>query len=864
MPDAPLILPLDSPDPALELVGGKARGLAMLIQAALAVPPGFCITTRAFTRFLHADASLTNSTAAAGAREQILHAPMPEEISAAIIAAYAGLSADHEALPVAVRSSATVEDLPGLSFAGQQDSFLNVTGEAALLEAVRCCWASLYAERAISYRQRMGVATDDMAMAVVVQRLVPADAAGVLFTANPGTGARSEIVINASLGLGEAVVAGIVTADTWVLDRDTLQVRERAISSKVERIRPAAAGGTERQAVPEAQRTAPALSDRELISLARLGLRAEAAAGGIPQDIEWVLAEGRCLLVQSRPITNLPEPIMQVEWQPPAGATRLFRRQVVENMSLPLSPLFDELYLGEGLDRGMDRLMESIGLPMRLDDFVHRPMFVSVNGYGYCRYDIKFGWHLLAMMPKILFFYVARLPGLIRTLITRWEDEGLPEYQQVIKQWRSLDAGSASNSTLIAGIRTLAHADARYWGYITMMVGAAKISEAMLAGFLSSRLVPGTLTAGAFLRGFPSRTLAARESLAGLARSMNADLRERLLDAPGDFLTTLGGSEQALAFRAALDRHLADYGQQIFDLDFIEPTLSEQPEVVVASLRSLAALEVSQARPATAAIAAEREALTLSTASSLGRVRKWLFHKLLRWAQTYAPYREAALFHMGAAWPTLRHLALTLGDRLVAAGSLTARDDVFFLTTAELADAGERDTPDDRRQALRRLARDRRALREARKRLHPPGRVPPDARFRVGPLDVTRFFEIWETQKRNPTGSTHLTGFPVSPGRITGPACVVRSAADFHKMHPGAVLVCPSTTPAWTPLFEDAVGLVTDIGAVLAHGSIVAREYGIPAVMGTGNATQRIADGDQLTVDGDRGRVTLSGGLGSV
>ena len=212
---------------------------------------------------------------------------------------------------------------------------------------------------------------------------------------------------------------------------------------------------------------------------------------------------------------------------------------------------------------------------------------------------------------------------------------------------------------------------------------------------------------------------------------------------------------------------------------------------------------------------------------------------------------------MGAAWPTLRALALELGARLVDSGALTTPDDVFYLLTPEIEAAISARSSGQSKPELTAAAHERRALREARRHLHPPGRVPEGVRFKYGPFDLTRFFEIWETQKHNTTDARLLQGFAVSPGRVTGIATVIMSPADFASMRPGSILVCPTTTPAWTPLFTHATALVTDIGGILAHGSIVAREYGIPAVLGTGSATRRIRSGQRLTVDGSAGTVTL-------
>jgi pyruvate,water dikinase len=238
---------------------------------------------------------------------------------------------------------------------------------------------------------------------------------------------------------------------------------------------------------------------------------------------------------------------------------------------------------------------------------------------------------------------------------------------------------------------------------------------------------------------------------------------------------------------------------------------------------------------------------------TLNPVLRPIFKLLLGWAQRYAPNRETALFYVGAAWPALRRLALELGRRLAEAGTLDDAHDVFYLKSEELAAAATARAQGVGRSDLAERAHERRALRKDRMKLDPPVTVPPEGRLKFGPIDMAMF----EPKPRSFSTGPTLDGFAVSPGKVTAPATVIRSAEDFHKMMPDTILVCATTTPAWTPLFAQAKGLVTDIGGALAHGSIVAREYGIPAVMGTGVATQRIESGQRILVDGDRGTVTL-------
>ena len=873
---SPTILPLASANASLEVVGGKARSLAALAAAGLPVPAGFLLTTKAYEDFVQANelqVSILETVAdvrprevasaeSASARIESLFeaASLPTEMAAAIKRAYAVLGEGDPA--VAVRSSATAEDLPSLSFAGQQDTYLNVRGEAALLDAIRRCWASLWSARAIAYREQMGIDQRAMAMGVVVQLMVDADVSGILFTANPATGDRSELLVNASFGLGESVVGGRVTPDTYVLDRAGLEAKETFIGTKEEMIVSAGEQGTKTQPVPEGDRNEPSLSAEALRELASLSLDIERLFDGLPQDIEWAVADGKCWLLQSRPITKLPPaPLRDVSWDAPYEGAKLIRRQVVENMPDPLSPLFAELYLKEGLDQSIDQLLSEFGMPFNIEDFIQRPMFLTVNGFAYCRADYRISWRMLRAIPKILLWYVTSMRKLLRNLVPHWREEALPAYLAAIEQWKAVDCKSVSDEQLLSGVRALATADAVYWFDVAIVMGAAKITDGLLHRLLTSRAVKGDLTSGKFLRGFPSKTLEAQEDLEAIARRVRTteSLRNLVVATPaGELLDALsdpptGRSPLGEALLEDIGRYLDAYGHQIYTLDFVQPTQAEDPLPVLLSLKALVENEDSDTPARQAKMALERESLAQETLKSLGPLRRWLFRKFLGWAQDYGPHREEALFYMGAAWPTLRHLALELGERLVEAGTLSAPDDVFYLEGAELEVASIARREGRSSQDLMQEAAQRRELREARKKLHPPGMVPEGSRWKFGPLD----FSAWETQKRNANDSDTLEGFAVSPGKVTGPASVILSPADFTQMKPDTILVCPTTTPAWTPLFTQASGLVTDIGGILAHGSIVAREYGIPAVMGTGNVTQRIVSGQRISVDGDTGLVTL-------
>ena len=850
--------------------GGKGANLGEAAKAGFPVLPGFILTTEAYQTFVNdnalqqqiVDIASTVSTndpqssaeASVAITALFLTAEMSAVIQVDLLSAYAALATEGEA-PVAVRSSATAEDLPQASFAGQQESFLNVRGDEALLESVKECWASLWTARALAYRERMGIDNSVVSMAVVVQAMVPAEVSGILFTANPTTGARDELLVNASFGLGEAIVSGQVTPDSYLLDRENFTIKETTLSNKEMMIVSGLEQRTTIQPVPEAWRSESTLSPKLLGELAALGVRIEDHFGGVPQDIEWAVANGRFWLLQSRPITNLPPvPLRDVRWDPPRPGTIWMRRQVVEHMPEPLSPLFDELYLEEGLDQSMESLtifMSDIsGIEIKVWEFLDPPFAATVNGYAFSIASFNFS---PKMVPLALRLYITVLPKMIRHLMPRWENESLPSYLAIIEQWKNIDLANASDEQLLRGIRELAHEDAVYWFAAAVPLGLARTSDAALDRFLKSVSKGSRLTSGAFLRGYPSKTAEAQAQLEAIARKINDsdDLRERVFNSPASGLLTILAAYPDIM--AALRQYFDTYGHQIYNLDFAAPTLADDPLPVLLSLKTAVAHPERDIGVRQTKLAQERDTLAASTAQSLNPILRPIFKLLLGWAQRYSPNREVALFYVGAAWPALRRLALELGERLTNAGSLDIPDDVFYLKSAELAAASAARTQGSGRPDLAKLAREQRILRQARLRLDPPVVVPPGGKMKFGPIDMAMF----EPKPRSVGIGPTLDGFAVSPGQVTAPASVIRSPEDFAKMVPDTILVCTTTTPAWTPLFAQAKGLVTDIGGALAHGSIVAREYGIPAVMGTGAATQRIKSGQLIRVDGDSGTVTL-------
>ena len=390
MQGSPFILKLDSPEATLELVGGKGLSLARMAANDLPVPPGFHITTLAYRRFMsenRLDDALLSAAAqvspddpatferfSAQIQSLFAQSTIPEDVAALIEQSYNELGKDD--LPVAVRSSATAVDLPEMSFAGQMETYLNVCGGVKVVGAVKRCWGSLWTARALSYRAQHGIRPEDVSIAVVVQQLVPADEAGVLFTANPMTGARDQMMLNAAWGLGEAIVGGQVTPDTIVVAKQTGALASQEIARK-EVMTVLVPGGTREEAVPAGKRTRPALQPARAAELVRLGAKIEQLYGR-PMDIEWAMCQQRIFILQARPITALPEPRATLEWKLPRAGQRYARSSVIELLPNPLSPLFDTLALPLW-NEALWTLMQALGSGRRLASSFR---LVTINEYA--------------------------------------------------------------------------------------------------------------------------------------------------------------------------------------------------------------------------------------------------------------------------------------------------------------------------------------------------------------------------------------------------------------------------------------------------------------------------------------------------
>ena len=935
----------------LELLGGKGRSLTNLVNHGFHVPTGFHVTTQAYRDFVaknglqprilacakpilvNGQASFDN--ASSEIQDLFESGTISSELETEIGSAYVDFDQDEPA--VAVRSSANAEDLPNLSFAGQQETYLNIRGSAAVVAAVKKCWASLWTPQALNYRHQNGIAQESVAMSVVVQQLIPADVAGILFTANPATGERSEMVINASYGLGEAVVSGQITPDTFIVSRTDGAIRESMIGTKEFQIDATDGQGTSNRDVSSDLQTRSVLTDEQVRELWRPAEKVVNIYDKVPQDIEWAICDGEIHLLQSRPITNLPVQPIDIEWEVPKPATYVSRRQIVENMPDPISPLFEELYLTEGLEstRKGKSLMVGGG-----------PMFIAVNGYAYQRFDFPMvhdqarekgllpvaeaeidaaelaaakqqtstkqkggtgqrkqseldrmmkearerdlavrerdielfredlslvdreafdtwrasvsseGLALQITMPK------SKNPTYVAFNNSEWNDRQIgewfevtrPRLQGIRKKWSKIDPKAATDEELLDGICEMGIEEGYYWSSNSSHTfGVAKSTDDQLQCFLRETLPDHHFISGQFLSGIESKTMQANAALFEIAEEVrrNEDLSFFVQVTPVRFLPDrLRERNDAGRVNELIDDYLTTYGHQAYSMDFFEPTQVEDPAAMMTTLKAMVADREYHPRNQESRTKSIREEKYKEISDLLDGLEYWQFRFRLWLARKYHYIREEVAFMFGFTWGVLRPMAHELGSRLLSVGTLRDPNHVYFLKSDELRQAIELRGDGVGVPELADLAAERRQLREARKKHHPPGTLPMEA----SQIDGIAFKE---TQIKNEADSAMMRGFPVSPGRVTAPASVVTGASEFEKMVPGSILVSPLTTPAWTQLFAHAVGLVTDVGSILAHGSIVAREYGIPAVLGVGDGTKRIKHGQTISIDGDQGIVEI-------
>jgi phosphohistidine swiveling domain-containing protein len=868
-----------------EAVGGKGANLGEMTRAGYPVPPAFCVTTATYLDFIRRN-DLEEVIASLGAlaregdeaalereaahlRALIDGGELARSVREEIVAAYTQLlEVGAPEGQVAVRSSATAEDLASASFAGQQETYLYVSGAENLLAAVKSCWASLWAPWAISYRRRFWAGREAVAMAVVVQAMIPCDGAGVTFSVDPLTG-RDRVIIEANWGLGETVVRGEVEADRYVVERSTAGVSSQFSVSPghkaQQRIQnPEGAGGTVLVDVPVERRDELTLSPEQVQRLAETVLALEKHFG-TPQDVEWGFWRGKLYIFQARPLTvqgaswftnsivgddylwtsgflneRFSEPVSPLGWSvvqelleelafreplrymgyPQADSlpiTKLYRGHPFVNGTVfqVLYKPFPDFVLAEDAYRYFPGGDTSLRKKASYPPSIFAPRFLLSLLRAFLRDPQNWSpWHNYRQWARFTIEHqreMAAIAEKVQRLRETGEGVSLEGLWQVIEQAQEL------NRKLLALHRwSLTHADLTY-----------TLLRKLAAAWLGAE--QGTEVCAALVLGLPNKSVELDQELQRLAEV--AACREQD-ERPGE------------EYEAALAAFLARYGHRSFSLDMYRPNFAVDPAQVTELVESLAEgkakLDIEdRARQREAAYNLVREGVAKGL---IGKLKMAMFDHILGLARRYMPLREDQRFYWQKSLAAMRELFLLIGDRLVAEGLLKDRGEVFFATKDEIEAYVKSRGEFPGREVGNRKSKFQQL--QGQHELTPHLTYPA---FLVGnrPLDVSeRREQVW-------------VGRPVSPGLKRGSVKIVSTPGQFRKVQAGDIMVTRSTDPGWTPIFGLLGGLIMESGGQLSHGAVVAREYGLPAVAGIAGATQLLHDGQVVLLDGLSGTVTV-------
>jgi phosphoenolpyruvate synthase/pyruvate phosphate dikinase len=847
----------------VEVVGGKGANLGELSRIeGILVPVGFCVTTDAFRRIMENAPSIDDRldrlsrlnpddlgsirTLSAEIRRTLEGVAIPDDLGAAITRALARLG---EEAAYAVRSSATAEDLPTASLAGQQDTYLNVVGPAAILQHVSRCWASLFTERAVTYRLRNGFDHRQVHMAVVVQQMVFPQAAGILFTADPVSSNRKVASVEASFGLGEALVSGLVNADVYKV-RDG-EVVARTVATKQLAIHASPAGGTQKQAMEPERQQQPALTAAQVVRLVQLGRRLEAHFGR-PQDIEWCLVGDDFHIVQSRPITTLfPIPAagdrenhvyvsvghqqMMTDAMKPLGLS-LWQLTTPRPMAEAGGRLFVDVTQALASPASRASLLDIMGksdplLRDALQTILDRGDFVR------SRPDEGPAWAPPGGAPAP----TKTDPAIVAELIGRSQAS-----IAAVKRDIRTKSGSALLDFILTDIQELRRIlfDPQSHQVFMAAIEATWWLNEQLQAWLGEKNAADKLT-----QSVPDNVT----SEMGLALLDVADVIRPHPDVVGflqhvegegflDEMTGLAGGREA---RDAILAWLDKYGMRcVGEIDITRPRFRERPStllpLILGNVRNLepgaSRRRFEQGRQE--AWKKEQELLERLRALPDGQRRAEETKLMIDRVRTFIGYREYPKYGMVSRYFVYKQALLEEAERLVQAHVLGEKEDIFYLTFQELHDVVRTNHVDDQ------LIRQRKDAFRSYQALTPPRVLTSDGEGITG------------AYRRDGLPAGALVGLAVSAGTIEGRARVILDMADAD-VEAGDILVTAYTDPSWTPLFVAIKGLVTEVGGMMTHGAVIAREYGLPAVVGVEHATRLILDGQEIRVNGTDGYIEI-------
>lgn len=890
------------------LVGGKAASLARLVKAGFPVPPGFSISTQAYSTFMaglqdelasilaEADYDRAEHLEAQTARIRtlIVARELPSAIAAVIAKAYAELGCDkaQAQYPVAVRSSGTAEDLAEASFAGLHDTYLDIEGAAAVLVAVKRCWASLWTSRAVHYRHAKGFAHADARLAVVVQQMIPAAVAGVMFTANPLNLRTDEFVINASWGLGEGIVSGILTPDEFVIDRRNLKIKTRTLGSKELRIVKNSAGaGTAREPVPAELQTKFSLNDAAVVELTDLGRRVMAYFDGLPQDIEWAFTDGKFHLLQARRVTGAEftwdEDINDTIPAQHDDSTVWTSTWADDFLTGGVTPLYYAVRVGGEFQRVHDYTNKIYGFPQ----LAGRLIFKYRRATAYFNCDVEREWNVLSLPSRLrnrdyvphtwdedlrnarfsLFKFarmVVRLHLLApKTGVFHW----LSDKPGGVYHYLKHRVGEANGPT-VAALRLQSDADldrqirktralADDWvltlwpGFNFWAVGALGALAVALEKWYDGK---NPAAYQDLISGMPN-TLMVQESRAQwhladhIRRSPTLCALFREIDGPA-FFEQLPESEEGRGFLAQYEQFLRDHGHRGHqDRDIYYTRRVEDRVIDYRMLRAyLAGDEATTPEQTERRLVAAREAATDEVLANIrtktfGAVKVRLFKFLLAYVHKFMIQRDDERHYYDRITYQTKKVFAELGRRMFERGLLREQDDFFFLAEKELYDLLEGRASRPLTEA-KIVARKRVFHRRNRREEHTPP-------YLVGGT-VMEMKARTEALAGDHVAGEGLRGLGTAVGRTTGIARIVPNLTDIGRVRKGDILVTNSTDPGWAPVFSIISGLVLETGGLLAHGACLSREYGLPSVL-LRHAMNLLEDGAEITIDGATGIVTI-------
>ncbi|WP_371776304.1 rifamycin-inactivating phosphotransferase [Streptomyces sp. NBC_01438] len=849
-----------------EAVGGKGAHLGALSRIeGIRVPEGFCVTTDAFRRIIAQAPSLDARldqlsrldpddreavrTLSAEIRRTIEEIPVPDGLATEITRALGRLGAG---AACAVRSSATAEDLPTASFAGQQDTYLNVVGPAEVLRHVSRCWASLFTERAVIYRRRNGIDHRTVRMAVVVQRMVLPDASGILFTADPVTGNRKTATVDAGFGLGEALVSGLVNPDVFTVRHGEVVARTIAVKQRAVHALPG--GGTREVEIDPRQQERPALTDEQAVRLVDLGRRIEAHFGR-PQDIEWCLADDDFQIVQSRPITTLfpipdagdqehhiyvsvghqqmmtdpMKPLGYSMWQLTAmvamheAGGRLFV-DVSQRLASPESraALLDVMGKGDPLVRdALEAVLDRDGLLPPAPD--------AARGGPSAHGDAVPDGPEPGIVPELIERSRGSVAALERDIRTKSGPALFDFLLEAFEEHRRVLGDPLNFRAIMAGM------EATWWlnDQLLEWLGEKNAADTLTLS------APGNITSemGLALLDVADVVRPRPEVVAFLRDAESVDDAVFL-----DELAKVPGGPEA---RDAIEGYLGRYGMRCAgEIDITRPRWSECPTTLAPAILDnvrnfapgAAAQRFEQGRQK--ALHKEQDVLTRLRALPDGDRKSDGAKRMIDRVRAFIGYREYPKYGIVSRYFVYKRALMAEAERLVRAGVLAEKEDAFYLTFQELRDVVRSDEADHR------LIGERKDAYRSYLALTPPRVLTSDGEAVSG------------AYRRDDVPDGALAGLPVSAGTVEGRARVVLDMAQAD-LEAGDILVTAFTDPSWSTLFVGIAGLVTEVGGLMTHGAVIAREYGLPAVVGVAGATGLIRDGQRIRVHGTDGYVEL-------